>query len=349
MVLEFKEFIKQLIDVWRKGRLIDDVHVDVRTEEEKSRDYVYGIDIQLPRGGYGKRIKKLPFEAYDQQRTLACGAYGASHARRLETKEENFPLVWYRTRSNYPAGGMFIKEVLELIAYAKTFSFPKKLPAKLTEEFANKMELTPVIGTKDKTREYFSIKPYDADAVFDAVNNGYPVLFAFYSTISEWAEELVPTDTVYIMTAPVRHYVVAIPNSLHQRDGHEWVSVIDSSRQGGLSLRHVRKDFLEKRMYLGGGFVRQAEFKKTKLPDLPTQRCQYGQRNDAVLALQKYLVSQTLMEERHTTGYYGNITANAVLRWQLDNLLDVSYSELVYLEGKHWGPLSINAVINKHS
>jgi hypothetical protein len=342
------EYFKQLLDVWRSGRLIDDVHVDVRTEEEKSRDYIYGLDIQLPRGGYGKRIKKLPFEAYDQQRTLACGAYAASHARRLETKEENYPLAWYRTRSNFPAGGMFIKEVLELIAYAKTFPFPKKLPAKLTEAFANAMALEPAIVTKDRSREYFSIKPYDADGVFDAVNNGFPVLLAFYSTTREWAEEMIPTDTVWINTAAVRHYVIAIPNSFHNKDGHEWVSVVDSARQGGLSLRHVRKDFLQKRMYLGAGFVRKAEIKKAKLPDLPTQGCQYGQRNSAVLALQKYLVSQSLMEERHTTGYYGNVTAAAVLRWQLDNIQDVNYAELVYLEGKHWGPLSVKAVINKH-
>lgn len=343
------EFLKQYIEVLQRGRLIDDIHDDVRTVEEKSRDYVYGQDLQLPGGSPSKRIKKLPFEAYDQQRTSSCGAHAAAHARRLETREVTFPLVWYRSRSNFPKTGMFLKDVLELLAHAKTYLAPANIPQRLTEEYANAMELQDVMADKDRTREYFSIKPYDANAVWEAVSNGFPTVISFYSTIREWGEEMVPMDEVWPSTARVRHYVVALPNSVHSREGYEWVTVVDSSRQGGFSMRHIRKDFLEQRMYHGGGFVRATTLKVTKPKDLPTRNCAYGDKSEAVLALQKYLVTQGLMEERHTTSYYGNITAKAVLQWQLDSIVGINVAELIYLEGKHWGPLSVKAVVNKHS
>lgn len=343
------ELIKQYIDILRRGRLIDDVHADVRTVEEKSRDYVYGQDIQLPGSAVGKRIKKLPLVAYNQGKTLACGAYSAAHARRLEKNEEIFPLVWYRTRSNYPGGGMFIKEVLELIAYANKFPFPTNLPEELTEDYANNLQLVPVITSKDATREYYYIKPYDAEAVLEASTAGHSVLISFYSTEREWDEEMYPQDTVVPLTARIRHYVIVLPNSVHSQDGYEWVTVIDSSHHKGYSMRHVRKDFLEKRMFLGGGFVTRVKSKVTKPQQLPTRQCQYGQSNEDVLELQKFLVTQGLMSSVHTTSYYGNITAKAVLAWQMDNIKNTNLGELLSLEGKHWGPLSIKAVIDKHT
>lgn len=343
------EYIRQYIDLLRYGRLIDDVHDDIRTVEEKSRDYVYGVDIRLPASAISKRIKKAPFEPYDQQQTSACGAYSAAHVRRLERRETTFPLVWYRARSNYGLPGMFLKDVLEMAAYADTFLEPANLPSMLTEDYASSMPYTPVISNKDKTREYFYIKPYDVEGVWEAVSNGHPTVISFYSTVGEWTEEMIPTDTVWESTARVRHYVVALPNSIHERGGHEWVTVIDSSRQGNMSLRHIRKDFLAKRMYIGGGFVTTVKTSTTKPKTLPTHGCQFNDKSTAVLELQDYLVSQGLMDTKHRTSYYGNITAKAVLKWQVENIKNVNIAELMYLEGKHWGPLSIKTVIDKHT
>lgn len=341
-------YIKQYIDILRRGRLIDDVHDDIRTAEEKSRDYVYGEDISLPSASISKRIKKLPIKPYDQGHTSACGAFSAAHARRLEHDEEYDPLPWYRSRSNYKSKGMFIKEVLELIAYAKRFVSTSTVSGRLTEEYANSYPAEEVIVSKNRLREYFYIKAYDANGVFAAVSDGNPTLITFYCTDDEWDEELIPKDVVYVSTARVRHYVVALPGSVHSRNGYEWVSVIDSSPNKGYHLRHARKDFLEQRMYLGGGFVKTTTGASLTTTNLPTNTCRYGDNNEKVSILQKYLVSQGLMDILNVTSYYGNITSRAVLKWQLANIKGANYSELTSLGGQYWGPLSVNAVIEKH-
>ena len=342
------EFLKQVLDVLVNGRLVDDVAVDTRPEFEKSKDYIYGQDIQLPGAAVSKRIKKLPIVPYDQQRTSACGAYSAAHARKLEDGMETYPPLWYRTRTNYPGLGMYIKDVLELIAYAVRTEYNGLAPDILTEEFVNLLPKKDVLA-KDRNREYFTIKPFDVDGVFEAVSAGHPTLVTFFCTDNEWDFEMIPKDTVFASTARVRHYVVAIPNSVHSNGGHEWVSVVDSSPNKGHSLRHIRKDFLEKRMYLGGGFVKERKVVDAPTLEFPTWRCEYGQKNNAVLVLQKYLVSQGLLSPEHTTSYYGNITANAVLRWQMENRVGISMSDLEELRGWYWGPLSISAVKNKHN
>lgn len=342
------EYIKQYIDLLINGRLVDDVHDDIRTEAEKSKDYVYGQDILLPAATASKRIKKLSFTPYDQQGTSACGAFAAAHARLIESGEKTDPLLWYRSRSNYNKPGMFIKEVLELVAYAQAFPKNSSAPSELTEEFANSLPYLPPFITKDKSREYFQIKPYDADGVFSAVAAGHPTLMTFFCTYDEWQDELVPKEKVWASTARVRHYVVALPNSVHSREGYDWVSIVDSSPAHGYALRHVRRDFIEQRMYLGGGFVVQNEIKLTNPVKLPLNRCEYGNKNAYVLNLQKYLYSQGLMTEDNCTSYYGNITARAVLGWQLQNIKGLSILEAVELDGKNWGPKSILAVTNKH-
>lgn len=343
------EYLKQLYEVWRDGRVINDIATDNRPTVKKQKDYIYGEDILLPESNSSKRIKSPPFEPLDQQRTSACGAYAATHDRKLRTKEDNFPLAWYRARSNYPGAGMFIKDVIEMSARGIVKPTPANLPPVLNETFANHLFKQEVFGEMTEDTQYFLIKRYDADAVFRAVGQGHSVIVSFYSTLREWDYEMYPQDTVWPSTARVRHYVVALPNSVHTKDGQDWITVIDSSRYNNMYLRHIRKDFLEQRMYIGGAFVTKVRTKKSKAKELPVFRCQFGQRNDDVLTLQKYLVTQGLMEERHTTSYYGRITSAAVLNWQLSNIPDVNPAELIALEGKWWGPLSVDAVKIKHS
>lgn len=332
-----------------------DIAPDLRSSFEKDKDYKYGEDILLPKGEVNKRITKLPIEAYHQGSTSGCGAFSAAHARALYEGTYTYPVQWYRTRSNYAGEGMFLQDVLKLATRADLVPVPKISP-KLTEEFANSLALVDVYNnTRKENYEYTQIKPYDADAVFDAVSNGYPVIVSFFATRNEWIEEMIPTDVVSVYTAPVRHYIVALPKSNHIKDGEEWVSVIDSSPAKGFSLRHVRKDFLEKRMYIGGGFYYSVKTEKSKVKVVPTNHCSYGERSESVKGLQLFLVTEGYMSNVHTTGYYGNITAKAVLEWQLHNIRFMKSTSiewvntLVALDGHYWGPQSVAAVKNKYN
>jgi len=329
--------IKQL---W--GPKFRDIISDPRTEEEKMLDYKYGEDVVLTMGAPAtKRIKTLPIKPLDQSRTSACVAYSAMHARDLqEGVTMRDPLPWYRTRRNYSGPGMFLKDGLSLMAHAEPVS-PEMAPP-ISESFANSMPLVPVMSDKRKEDyEYVSIKAYDTDAVIASVTSGNPTMIGFYSTGNEWDEEMEVKDFTTQATAPVRHAVIALPNSYHTHNGKQWVSVIDSFPNKGHFLRHISIDFLKERMFFGGGFYHRAPVRKKKVTAQPLNFCRYGQRNDGVLELQRFLTQVGLMSTVHNTGYYGNITAKAVLTWQLANVDTVNKWQLDQWKGYYWGPASV--------
>jgi hypothetical protein len=244
---------------------------------------------------------------------------------------------------------MFLKDVLKQAAFA-TAELPPKNTIRYTEEFVNALPAKDIFANKRGDQyEYVQIAPYDVDALWSAVSNGNNTLLTFFSTINEWDEEMYVRDFTTLMTAPVRHYVVAIANSTHVKDGQEWVSVIDSSPNKGFALRHIRKDFLKSRMYLGGGFYYPVTKKKGKVISLPLKRLEFGNRGYEVRILQQFLTQEGLLSSIHQTGYYGNLTAAAVLKWQLKNLLESERNNLTALEGKFWGPKSIEFIVNKYA
>lgn len=71
----------------------------------------------------------------------------------------------------------------------------------------------------------------------------------------------------------------------------------------------------------------------------------YGMRNDEVKMLQKALVWLDRLEPRFVTGYYGDVTAGALLRFQLDNAID-SVASLKKLKGRRVGPKTL-AYLNR--
>lgn len=325
---------------------------DPRPVFEQELDYKYGEDVLFsPARPTSRRIVNLPIEAKNQGQAGACGAYTASHARDMTEGEYADPLVWYRARSNYPRPGMFVHEVVKMAAKATGMSFYPEHPPRITEQYANSMPFNSIYNNnRGGEFEYIRIKPFDTQAVIEAVTAGHGTMISFYSTFNEWDFEMEVKDFTNRYVAPVRHFVMALPGSFHRKDGKEWVSVIDSAPNRGHFLRHISIDFLKERMFLGGGFYypikAEKKDKKVKI-ELPLQRCQYGQRNADVLRLQKYLVSRGRMQTRHTTGYYGNITAAAVLQWQLENLPETNILNLHAWGGRYWGPASISAVSNR--
>lgn len=73
---------------------------------------------------------------------------------------------------------------------------------------------------------------------------------------------------------------------------------------------------------------------------------QFGNRNDYVYGLQQMLIDAGFMSPDIHTTYYGNLTANALLKWQLENIKDLSQKELKSLGGKYFGPASKRAINN---
>jgi hypothetical protein len=239
---------------------------------------------------------------------------------------------------------MFVKEVVRLAAKADAVLPDVDLQAVsslITEESVNAIPFKNLFENKrDEKFEYVQIKPYDADAVVDAVTNGHAVIISFYCTLNEWDKEMEVEDVTSPAVAPVRHFVAALPNSYHTHEGKSWISVIDSSPHGGHHLRHVTVDFLKNRMFLGGGFYYPSKTGKKPIKYIPGNSVKFGEKSVDVMNLQEYLVRNGLMTSNNVTGYYGNITARAVLEWQLKNL--ENSVAMRQLQGHYWGPRSIN-------
>lgn len=317
---------------------------DPRSRERKEQDHKYGLDVASGSIKVGEKLKDLPFQPLNQLQTLSCGAHAAVHGRRLEGNGENpAPLVWYRGRSNYSDGGMYLQDVLRMEQKAKSVPYSEYPNEKyFYEQQANTIpDIVKFDDQRDKDYGYVQINPFDARPVFEAVSNGHAPTISFFATINEWNyDELRLRDNISLWYAPVRHFIKALPNSVYEKDGDLWFTALESSPQGGHIRREVSMHFLTNRMYIGAGYV----YKKEIVPPapavtIPDQKCNYGQRSQAVLLLQKYMFEKGRMAKQHQTGYYGPITAAAVLKWQLEFL--PTYPGIVGLQGKWWGPASI--------
>lgn len=328
------------------GPKFHDVAPDPRSQDKKDQDHKYGLDVAAGAIKVGEKIQNLPFQPFNQYQALSCGANSAAHGRRLENGEVVSPVVWYRSRSNYSDGGMYLQDVLRLEQKAKGVPYSEYPNEHYgSEAVANKVpNIIEFDVQRDRDYGYVQINPYDGRAVFEAVSSGYAPTISFFATINEWNyQELRLKDSISLWYAPVRHFIKALPNSVYEKDGDLWLTALESSPQGGHIRREVSMQFLTNRMYIGGGYV----YKKEVIPPapattIPDQRCNYGQRSQAVLLLQKYMYEKGRMAKQHQTGYYGPITAAAVLKWQFEFMPE--YPNLAALQGKWWGPASIEKV-----
>jgi hypothetical protein len=78
----------------------------------------------------------------------------------------------------------------------------------------------------------------------------------------------------------------------------------------------------------------------------PTVPCKLNDKGQDVLNLQSFLIKGKFLEPQYLTGFYGNLTAKAVLWWQLYNHKKFTppIPDLLALKGESWGPQSIAAL-----
>jgi hypothetical protein len=238
---------------------------------------------------------------------------------------------------------MFLQEVLRMEQKAKTVdysAYPNE--SHTTEAEANRIpNIVEFDEKRDEEYGYVQIQPYNAYAVLEAISAGHAPTVSFFATLTEWSfAELVPREKLSLWVAPVRHYVKALPNSVYKKGGDYWFSALESSPYGGHNRREIPLRFLAERMYLGAGYVYKKDVPKPKpATTMPDERCEFGQRGNAVLKLQTYLFEKGRMARQHLTGFYGPITAAAVLKWQLEHL--PTSLNVAELRGRWWGPASI--------
>ena len=334
------------------------VPIEPRAHEEQMKDFISGIDV-LAATAESKMLypfanpATITVEPYNQRQKGSCGAHSATHAAMLSGRiSENAPVVWYSWRTNqFP--GMYLNEVLKLYAKALSFKYAD-YPDEVydTEAKADALRGKIAKTLEDNGADYFAMVGSNSSDIYeiaDLVNRQkIPVIVAFYSTVNEWGREYVTLrDKITLDKAPVRHYWAIVPEGCWKdKDGNNWFTVLESSPQGGYSVRHVAFDFLVERMYLKGYATMPTVKKSRANVVIPEAYVEYGQSNEQVKVLQRYLTVKGYLDAKYQTGTYYNITKRAVLKWQLDNLKmfqsrKVTETQLREYDGKYWGKVSI--------
>jgi hypothetical protein len=317
---------------------------DSRSDEEKARDWhisehMAGGSIVDPYDN--TRITESTYADENQFWTYSCVAHAVSTATETTGQPRPSHLSFYRTRSTYPQEGCI---PWEMVDRASKYELPlwetSPTPDGATEVYANALPV-PVLKLRTTPIPYFACTSSLDIAL--AAESGHSVAITIFATDAEWSARVVmmknPELKITDPQARVRHEIMVLPHSgWRDRDGSCYVTVVDSAHFGGLSIRDVRSDFLDNRMYNPGYAFLEATAPKPSTAK-PTVTCKFGDRSVAVTRLQKFLKMPTELQ----TGYYGNATASYVLKWQKENKID-DITHLVALDGRYWGKLSINAL-----
>lgn len=263
----------------------------------------------------------------------------------------------YRKRSNYPQSGSIGVDIYDKAKAGVSTDFPT--PPYCTEAMATAMPyIEGVKLLKDFTYFQYVDKETNRLLLEDVPHDvaiGKPVSIFIFASESEWSEKYVEikNPSLGIGGAEVRHCVCIVPRGDFTENGKRWLAVQDSAKFGGLGLRYVEYDkFFLTRTYFAGKVYAKDTIPVVVPPPqvidmIPDVACELGRRGDAVFALQRFLAKEGKLEAQYVTGYYGALTAKAVLWWQLEhwNEFDLTVPQLLDLGGKYWGNASIKIAV----
>ena len=302
-----------------------------------------------------ERIRNLIAFVFNQWYTSSCVFHAFLTALEylgIITKAEvKSQLLAYRKRSNFPNEGSIAYNAWDVIRAGVSPYKDGPTLEKMTESAANAMKIVAGLPVLKDLFNHFEITDYTRIGGY--VASGKPVPVFIYATKDEWSREYVEIQNpnLSINQAAVRHAVCLIPKGDFTKNGIQYFSVQDSAKFGNRHLRYVPNEFILKRCYYAGRLERKdapvivEPPVVDRVPDVP---CQLNEKSEPVLALQRFLFDQGKLNAEYITGFYGPLTARAVLWYQLSKWQQFTspIPELLDLKGEVWGPQSI-ATISK--
>lgn len=292
---------------------------DPRSEEEKTLDYKYDDlakgDIPLNWIEYDKKNIKS-YEIQNQDGSLSCVAQGTSKILAIHEVLEgrNYtrlcPKFIYTRRANYPGGGMWLPNALDIACKYGTCN-EKLLPCDSKgESFMNDKEKEEYECKEDaqnyKGKFYFQITG-GIDKIAEVMEQGYGVLLGFQFDYDEWIDvPILHTDS----KKNCGHAVAAVDYCLH--NGEKALVIEDSwgPGYGKGGRRIITETFLNTRCFYAG-YV-------TSLPNyIFTKTLRIGSRGLDVKMLQQKLNKKGFILT--VDGVFGKMTKLAVEKFQQTN------------------------------
>ena len=328
--------------------------IDTRPDAEKRKDYttdeIAGSSSITP--FKHDKITELSANVYDQWYTSSCVPHAfitlLEYAGIITQKISQ--LRAYRKRNNYPAEGSNGVDMMDKIIQGQSNDFDT--PYKAREAMANAMEL--IQG--DKLIPSFKYYQYldgsyriKKGEIINDVAQGIPVSIFIYATSSEYSREYVEVkdENLDVSSAYVRHAVTLVPNGDFTEKGVQYLTVHDSAKFGGLNLRYITKDFFMKRVFFAVKVVKDDDLEIPKIiTKAKIKTCQQGDRSNNIVALQRFLIADGVLEPQYATGYYGALTSKAVLWWQLKNheKFTANIPQLLEWKGQYFGGESVKNI-----
>lgn len=296
--------------------------LDLRTDEEKAKDYKFGeivaavepvIWIEKPQNKWRK------FPISNQNGSGSCVAQTLKHLYGVYLYLKTG--VWvpisashiYQRRSNKPAPGMGGEDVFTIGQKGTTLEAfaPSENMSDAQMDAQNVIPFMEKIGETFKLGAYVVVSPTDIDTIASIIQKtGKAVMVWFYFTYPEWTNVPQVLNPNLDQKAPstLRHSVSAVDFTLYK--GKKALIIDDS---WGLSAamdgqRVITEDFFEARNFFAAHFM---NFAFEDVPTKPTY-------NETIQSLQDCLKSEGLFPTNvDSSGIYGPITIKAVNAFQV--------------------------------
>lgn len=255
----------------------------------------------------------------------------------------------YQRRGNKPAGGMGAVDARKIAGQGVTLeAFVQSQnmgDAQMDSATVKPYEVA--VGEVFRVPNYLELPFKDIDAVASMIQQtGKGVMVWFYFQLDEWTERpkvLNPLLDLYV-TSTARHSVTAVDFTLV--NGKKCLIIEDSwgTQYGMVGQRIIDEDFFKARNWYAGYLV-NFRFEEQPQDDKQhytfTKVLEFGQTNNDVKALQDILKYEGLFPLNTTsTGYFGAVTAKAVLQWQKKHFV-APVEELDSLGGRRVGEKTI--------
>jgi hypothetical protein len=361
-------------------------NIDSRPEEEKQKDHKLAEAVAaanpvtwIPKGP--SEWRRFPEQDQDGSGSCVAQTIKKMALISLWLKEKVYvpfsATSIYQARSNKPAAGMIGVDAFE-IWRKEGITLETLVPSqKMSDDQMDSVRIEQYekqIGNVFKIGGHVDLPVKDIDAIASTIQTtGKGVMVWYFFKQDEWSREI-PVIVDAGLTAPngLRHSVTAVDYFLY--NGKKALLVEDSAHFGGHTYHIITEDFHKVRNFFAHyamNYVFQDQTQPT--PTDPVQKPTYtftktlefipwndttnapldlvkheAQKNDTI-ALQRILQYEGMFPANFTaTGYYGAMTAKAVLAWQTKHAV-APVSELVPLQGKSVGPKTMTKLNSLYS
>ena len=276
-----------------------------------------------------KEFRQFPNK--DQDGSLSCVAQAVSKILGIENYLEEgryLPLSArdiYVRRSNAPAGGMIYREAMKI---GKEFgaSLEALIPSESRSEvemndISDRTPYTEVVGRLGRGGEFISIPVNSIDEIASIIATGKAVLLGFRFDYNEWDLQVPVIKAESQLSCG--HGVAGVDFTLH--NGVKAIVIDESWGYKNIKQRIITEDWFTSGRCVSAWYYQDLSNSKA-LVDITEKYIfnndlEFGMQNEEVKELQKVLMALGLLKILEPTGYFGNLTLQAVKDYQTLKLI----------------------------